>query len=121
MAKTVHTAARHIPKGWGYELIIANNGDYCGKILHVEKGKKCSMHFHVNKHETFYIVRGCIIMRLIRKDGSQEEFEMITGAVLEIHPGLMHQFESLPYTDTDIVEVSTTHENSDSYRVSKGD
>ncbi len=34
------------PKGWGREIWIANNGLYCGKILEINKGKKCSLHFH---------------------------------------------------------------------------
>ena len=30
------------PKGWGYEKWIVNKEDYCGKLLHMIKGKKCS-------------------------------------------------------------------------------
>ena len=34
-----------VKKGWGSELWIVNNKDYCGKILTFEKGKKLSIHF----------------------------------------------------------------------------
>ena len=48
------------PKGWGYELWIVNNKNYCGKILHFNKDKKCSWHYHKLKHETFYVQQGTI-------------------------------------------------------------
>ena len=108
-----------VKKGWGAEYWIANSELYCGKILHVKDKKMCSMHFHLEKHETFHIVKGSIIMRLIHKDGSQEEFEMHKGDTLEVPRGLMHQFEGIG--EADIMEVSTQHFDSDSYRVSKGD
>ncbi len=31
------------PKGWGREVWIANNPLYCGKILEIRKGKRCSL------------------------------------------------------------------------------
>ncbi len=108
-----------VDKGWGYELIIANNENYCGKMLHVQDGKKCSMHFHVKKHETFYIVRGCVIMRLILKGGMIIEKTMSRGDMLEVPQGLMHQFKGIG--DADIMEVSTFHDDEDSYRIEKGD
>ena len=34
------------PKGWGYEKWIVNKDEYCGKLLHIIKGKKCYWHYH---------------------------------------------------------------------------
>ena len=45
-------------KGWGYELWIHNDTDYCGKLLFFEKGKRCSFHYHKKKTETFYLQSG---------------------------------------------------------------
>ena len=49
---------KKVDKDWGSELWLANNKefDYCGKILTIKPGKGTSMHFHSNKHETFYIL-----------------------------------------------------------------
>ena len=47
-----------IKKGWGAELIIENNEMYCGKILVFNKGCKFSMHYHMNKDETWYVEEG---------------------------------------------------------------
>jgi hypothetical protein len=41
-----------VPKGWGREIWIANGDLYCGKILEINKGKKCSLHFHKIKTES---------------------------------------------------------------------
>lgn len=47
-----------VSKGWGYELHIVNNDNYCGKILHIDPGKKLSLHYHEIKDETFFIKNG---------------------------------------------------------------
>ena len=46
------------PKGWGYEKWIVNKDEYCGKLLHIIKGMKCSWHYHQKKDETFYLQEG---------------------------------------------------------------
>lgn len=114
------TQPKKVPKGWGYELWIANNEKYCGKILHIEDKKKCSDHYHLVKTESFYIIKGVVTMRIRHRDGTREEFLMKEGDVLEVPPGLMHQFEAIN-GDADIMEVSTTHRDEDSYRVERGD
>ena len=38
-----------VPKGWGHEKWIVNNEMYCGKILFMEKNKRCSWHYHKSK------------------------------------------------------------------------
>jgi len=43
-----------VKKGWGKEIIFASTPEYCGKLLVFDKaGAKCSMHFHLDKHETW--------------------------------------------------------------------
>ena len=45
---------------------------------------------------------------------------MIEGDILEVPPGLMHQFTAV-HGDANIMEVSTQHFDEDSYRVECGD
>ena len=59
-------------------------------------------------------------MRIIEKDGEETEFEMETGDVLEIPPGLKHQFKGVAEI-TEIMEFSIQHFESDSIRTEKGD
>ena len=107
------------PKGWGHEVWIHNDERYCGKILVVKKDKKCSLHYHQKKHETFYIQSGRIHMRVRYEDGREQSFEMKPGDVLELAPGTAHQFTGLE--DSEIMEFSTQHFEDDSYRLERGD
>ena len=111
--------AKH-EKGWGYELWIANNAQYCGKVLHFFKGKKFSMHYHVKKMETWYVQSGKYTLTCIRPiEGEFVTFILEPGDIFHVNQGLAHQIYCLE--EGDIFEVSTTHEESDSYRIQKGD
>ena len=107
------------PKGWGHEVWIHNDERYCGKILVVKKDRRCSLHFHKLKHETFYVQSGRIHMRIHDAEGREQAFEMAPGDVLELEPGTAHQFRGLE--DSEILEFSTQHFEEDSYRLVKGD
>jgi mannose-6-phosphate isomerase-like protein (cupin superfamily) len=108
-----------IPKGWGHELIIENNELYCGKILVFNSGCKFSMHYHLLKDETWYVNSGEFIYKFIDTEkGLTKEINLKKGDVVRQRPGQPHQLIAL--TDGEIFEVSTTHLDSDSYRIEKG-
>lgn len=109
-----------VPKGWGYEVVFENNELYCGKLLCFKEGAKFSMHFHLIKDETWYVNEGEFIYRWIDTEiGEVQEVKLVPGDTVRQRPGQPHQLEAL--TDGVIFEVSTTHHDSDSYRVWKGD
>jgi mannose-6-phosphate isomerase-like protein (cupin superfamily) len=109
-----------VPKAWGYELWIHNDAEYCGKILHFEKGKKFSMHFHLKKKETWYVVSGIYRLKWIDTDNAaQREYVIGAGQIIEVPRGVPHQIECL--VTGDVFEVSTEHFEDDSYRVAPGD
>ena len=109
-----------IEKGWGHEIIIVNNNLYCGKILHFNKGAKFSMHFHMKKMETWYVTSGLFTFRWINTDNADIIEETLKpGDTITNHVGEPHQIICLE--EGDIFEVSTTHFDSDSYRIEKGD
>lgn len=49
-------------KRWGHEKIISNDHGYCGKMLYIIKGCQTSLHYHMAKHETFYLDSGKLIV-----------------------------------------------------------
>jgi len=100
-----------VQKVWGNEEWIVNNELYCGKILSLNEGYQCSMHYHKNKHETFFILDGLILMEV---DG--EKKIMKKGDVQVIDKNIKHRFIGLK--DSKIIEFSTHHEDEDSYRES---
>ena len=54
-----------VEKGWGSENIWASNDKYCGKMLNFNAGAKFSMHFHAEKDETWYLIIGRFVVRVI--------------------------------------------------------
>jgi mannose-6-phosphate isomerase-like protein (cupin superfamily) len=112
-------AVKRVEKTWGYELWFANDPDdnYCGKLLHINSGQKFSMHYHILKAETFYALNNKVKVRIIdTTKGTVEEGDIERGEAFEITRGLPHQLEAC-YGDVDIIEASTCHYDSDSYRV----
>ena len=49
---------RRVEKPWGYELIWAVTGAYCGKVLFVRAGQALSLQFHREKDESWYVQSG---------------------------------------------------------------
>lgn len=114
------TCGCKILKGWGEEIIIENNELYCGKILRFFAEAKFSMHYHLNKDETWYVKEGEFVYRWIdTEDATIHEKSLVPGDVVRQRPGQPHQLIAI--TDGEIFEVSTHHEDSDSYRVLPGD
>jgi quercetin dioxygenase-like cupin family protein len=108
-----------IEKGWGREIIIANNNLYCGKILSFDFGAKFSMHFHIKKTETWFCHSGKFKLILINTENAEEkEQDFVQGSTITIYPGVPHQLICLEKGE--IFEVSTEHEDNDSYRVRPG-
>jgi len=119
MIKPEVTNGCHVPKGWGEEIIIENNENYCGKILIFKQGCKFSMHYHMNKDETWWVEYGEFIYRWIDTETAEmNEVKLEEGDVVRQRPGQPHQLEAI--SNGRIFEVSTHHEDSDSYRVMKG-
>lgn len=114
-------AVKIVPKGWGREVWIANNDLYCGKILEIRKGKRCSLHFHKLKTESFYLRVGRLKVRVkeSHESATVEEFELNAGECMDIPRGLVHQMEALE--DAELFEFSTQHFDSDSHRIIRGD
>ncbi len=112
--------AEFVNKGWGHEIIFANNNEYCGKILCFNAGKKFSMHFHMQKKETWYVIKGRFIFSYIKTDVGETVSQFLyQGDTITINRGEPHQLEALE--DSEIFEVSTQHFDDDSFRIYKGD
>ena len=120
MVKPEVTQGCCVPKGWGEEIIIENNELYCGKILIFKEGCKFSIHYHMNKDETWWVEYGEFLYRWIDTETAEmNEVKLEEGDVVRQRPGQPHQLEAI--SNGRIFEVSTHHEDSDSYRVIKGD
>lgn len=111
---------KRVDKNWGYENWVVNNDEFCGKLLHFNKGAQFSCHFHRQKREVFEIERGLIqLMTIDQRDASQHVMVLKPGDVVEIPRFLPHQITALE--ESDVREYSTTHREDDSFRVLPGD
>ena len=113
---------RRVHKRWGHEDWVHNSPMYCGKLLHVDQGGACSLHYHERKHETFNLLSGRVVLELYNVANEEELGNMVEritmepGDVVEIQPYIAHRFTGL--APSVLLEVSTQHFNDDNVRLS---
>ena len=91
-----------IAKPWGHELIFAlAPGRYAGKLLVVEKGKRLSLQYHRRKHESLYVLKGKLTLKLGKRTHVAGP-----GAAFAIPAGTVHRFEARHGRVT-LIEAST--------------
>ena len=110
---------KKVEKEWGYELWLANNEkeNYCGKILYINPGYAGSMHFHSKKHETFYILEGTLKVDVLNPENAEKTTHLLEeGETFVLDRLTPHQLFA---TDKPVkfIEISTFHDDADSYRV----
>ena len=95
-----------VNKGWGHELIFANEEEYCGKFLNFHQGAKFSMHFHRDKDETWYVQSGKFEVYWIDTQTAKINMKKLKKGDTWRNPPLMpHQLQCMETGS--IVEVST--------------
>ena len=112
---------KHV-KRWGHELWLVNNDLYCSKLLVFDiVDAKCSMHFHKNKTESWFVYKGEFEVQYIDTAGASIKIiRLKEGEALHIPSLAPHQIISKSVGAT-LIETSTRHDDSDSYRVLPGD
>jgi mannose-6-phosphate isomerase len=100
------TDVRRVDKPWGYELIWALTGVYCGKVLFVRSGQSLSLQFHREKDESWFVQSGRARLELGEAGEASLREEVITaGVAFHFTPGTVHRVTAIE--DTTILEVST--------------
>lgn len=105
----------------GREEWIVNNEKYCGKILYFYKaGAECSYHMHKIKDEVMYCTEGQFKIVYGWTDNVDEARETILnqGDSIRIEPLMRHKIVSMQ-DSSKLIEFSTQHFDSDSYRIKK--
>ena len=109
-------------KGWGRELIWATNDKYCGKLMFFDrKGSKFSMHFHREKDESWYVLKGSFMLHILDCSNAEMSSSVLkTGDTWRNLPMSPHQLVAME-DDSIIIEVSTPDSVEDNFRIAKGD
>ena len=102
-----------VDKVWGKEIVIVNNGLFCGKFLCYDEDAESSLHFHSKKTETFYGINGSVDLEIEGKIYSLNQF----ARPKTILPGEKHRIMAI--TEATILEVSTVHSDDDVTRLTE--
>lgn len=98
--------ATRTDKPWGYELLWTHTDRYAGKVIHIDAGRRLSLQYHDDKHESVLVLSGELILHLGSDDDATME-RLAPGESIDIPARRIHRFEAPPDTDVDIIEVST--------------
>jgi hypothetical protein len=111
-----------IDKGWGFEIIFANNDHYCGKLLVFERaGAKTSLVFHKEKRKSWFVNAGKFKVKYIDvATGEVKEAILEEGKTADFAELGPHQIESLA-PNSIIFEVGTADYVEDRFRLAPGD
>jgi streptogramin lyase len=111
-----------VDKGWGFELVFANNDKYCGKLLVFERaGAKTSLVFHKEKAKSWFVNAGKFKVKFIDvATGEVKEAVLEEGQTADFGQLGPHQVESL-VANSVIFEVGTGDYAEDRFRLAPGD
>lgn len=111
---------RKVEKSWGWELWFANTARYCGKLLFVkwnDWSSKGAYHYHKIKDETFFVISGTLKLEYVTLDGEFKSMLLRENESFRVHTQMKHKFTAATPEGCKFIEASTTHRDSDSYRV----
>jgi len=111
-----------VDKGWGFELVFANNDKYCGKLLVFDRvGAKTSLVFHKEKAKSWFVNAGKFKITYIDvSTGEVKQSELGEGQTADFGQLGPHQIEAL--VDNSIIfEVGTADYIEDRFRLAPGD
>ena len=98
-----------VEKPWGYELWLELNEFYAFKLIHMEKGNRCSLQSHDYKIEANYVIEGEAEVLLENDKGEMESKIYKVGSGWTVPLGRKHRvIAKESYT---ALEVSTPHLN----------
>jgi hypothetical protein len=111
-----------VDKGWGFELVFANNDKYCGKLLVFDRiGAKTSLVFHKEKAKSWFVNAGKFKISYIDvSTGEMKQSELSEGQTADFGQLGPHQVEALA-ANSIIFEVGTSDYLEDRFRLAPGD
>jgi len=111
-----------VDKGWGYEIVWANNDKYCGKLLVFERpGAKTSLVFHKEKTKSWFVNAGKFKVSYIDvATGEMKQSDISEGQTADFGQLGPHQVEAL-VANSMIFEVGTGDYVEDRFRLAPGD
>jgi mannose-6-phosphate isomerase-like protein (cupin superfamily) len=110
-----------VEKSWGQEHIIINDKekDKCFKLMLIMPGKMGSLHWHLNKKESFTVLRGTLYVDKqayhLSKTFTNGLKVGVNDRPITINKQIAHRFYAID-SPVLVLEESTFHEDCDTYR-----
>jgi len=104
--KSIVSVPKRTDKPWGYELLIAHQDSYVGKILFVRAGESLSLQYHERKDETIFLHTGSAEVLVGEDENSLTNIHLEAGKSIYLKPRTIHRLTALE--DCTFFEVSTT-------------
>jgi uncharacterized RmlC-like cupin family protein len=103
---------------YGYEIIWADTGQYCGKILVFEKANsKLALHFHKEKAKSWFVNAGKFKVQWVDTvDGKTYAQELPEGSVFHV-PALMPVMLESLVINSAMAETSNANNVDDYFRL----
>lgn len=108
---SLKTELKEVLKIWGKEVWIVNEPEYCAKFLYLNKAAASSLHYHLQKKETFYCLEGSVALQIEGRDYMLNSFARPKTILSEVK----HRFWGI--TKAVILEISTHHDDGDVVRL----
>ena len=96
---------RTVAKPWGREVIFAATDRFAGKLIEIHAGERLSVHFHRDKHEMLFLLRGAVRIFAGDDPASLDRHNLTAGQAFELPPGTVHRIEAVE--DSLLVEASS--------------
>jgi len=111
-----------IDKGWGYEIVWANNDRYSGKLLVFERvGARTSLILHKDRRKSWFVNAGKFkLVYIDSQTGESKVAELLEGKTVDLTEITPHQLEALE-PNSIIFEVGTPDYIEDRIRLAPGD
>ena len=110
---------KEVQKDWGFERWFINDkeNDLCYKELHIDSGKGFSNHFHDKKQEYFCVKSGRLWVRITDTANREKSSRHLDAGDILSLPRLVPHEVKAPLGDVVITEISTFHDDADSFRI----
>lgn len=116
--QTVLPILQVVEKVWGKEFWVLNTPNYCMKVMNLLPQKRCSLHRHLVKTETFIVQSGWMEVETKQDIVSPIERRVaLPGEPITIEVGVWHRFSNYSTLPCKFIEISTHHEDDDVQRL----
>ena len=108
------------PKVWGLTVQFVRHPVFSAHHIIVNPGTFCSVHRHAHRVNSFFVLKGTLIVRVWNNEHAPDDCLLLAGQGCEVPPNVYHQFRS--ETGAEVIETyfPILPTDDDIHRISEG-